>query len=333
METANELAGVRSMTRHQRLFAALRGDSVDRVPVAAWMHFGTEHLSAASTAWLHEQFQRAYDWDFVKVMADYHFDVPADVFSFDRLENLKRINPPALSAPCFREQLACINELQKALGADTPIFDSGYDPYQMILRHIGRDQGKYLWEHRQWTLFFLDSLTDAICAHIRNLKSLGITGYFHSTNAATPVGQSRGLSDEVYQQFVRPFDLRIMHAAQGMVRILHAHGSGIDLSRLSGYPFEVLHIADRHPSNPNLIELQRWTSACVMGGIDETSFTGTSRAILADQIDDAYKQTEERRLILAPGCILPSSSCRTSLNFLRQYGIRRSFSNLATLSR
>ncbi|MEY5002510.1 MAG: hypothetical protein RL678_319 [Pseudomonadota bacterium] len=332
MVTANELAGVRSMTRHQRLFAALRGDSVDRVPVAAWMHFGTEHLSASSTACLHEQFQSAYDWDFVKVMADYHFDLPTDVFAFDRLENLERINRPTLSAPCFREQLACVNELQKTLGDDTPIFDSGYDPYQMILRHIGRDQAKYLWEHRQWTLLFLDSLADAICAHIRNLKSLGITGYFHSTNAATPIGQSRGVSDEVYQQFVRPFDLRIMHAAQGMVRILHAHGSGIDLSRLSGYPFEVLHIADRHPNNPDLSELQRWTSACVMGGIDETSFSGVSRAMLAEQIDDAFKQTGQRRFILAPGCILPSSSCKASLKFLRQHGSTRSLPNLAALS-
>lgn len=307
------------MTRHQRLFAALQGELVDRVPVGAWMHFGTEHLNATKTAQIHEDFQRAYDWDFIKVMSDYHFDVPSDVFLFDRLENLERIDPPKLSAPCFREQLDCINKLQDKLGLDTPIFDSGYDPYQMILRHIGRDQANYLWDHRQWTLCFLNALTDVICAHINNLKSLGVTGYFHSTNAGIPLGEIRGVSDEVYQQFIRPFDLRILHAAQGMVRILHAHGNGINLSRLTGYPFEVLHVADRNQNNPSLNELQQWTSACVMGGIDESNFSASSRAAIAEQIDDAIRQTGARRFILAPGCILPSSSSKASLNFLRNY--------------
>jgi uroporphyrinogen decarboxylase len=312
-----EGAGLRAMTRHQRLFAALRGDPVDRIPVSAWMHFGSEHLSADRTASLHAQFQRAYDWDFVKVMADYHFDVPAEVCAFDQLERLERIQPPTAGAQCFRMQLACLGQLHQTLGADTPIFDSGYDPYQMLLRHIGRDQADHLWTHRAWTLRFLHSLTDAICAHLENLKALGITGYFHSTNAATPAHQSRGVNDEVYAHFVRPFDLRILHAAQGLVRILHAHGSGIDLARLSGYPFEILHVADRDPANPDLRELQRWTGACVMGGIDETRFTGASRAVLKAQMDDARQQTGGRRFMLAPGCVLPSSSSKASLRFLR----------------
>ena len=305
------------MTRRQRLLAALRGEPVDRVPVVAWMHFGSEHLSPAETAQLHARFQRAYDWDWVKVMADYHFEVPADVLAFDSADKIDRLRPPGSDAPCFRAQQACLVHLQQALGRQVPLFDSGYDPYQMLLRHIGRDQAVHLWQHARRVLDFLDPLADAICTHIQALKDLGIAGYFHATNAAVPAGRARGMTDEVYERLVRPFDLRILQAAEGMVRVLHAHGSGIDLKRLSGYPFEIIQVSDRDPANPSLAQLQRWTGACVMGGIDEAGFSGASRALLASQVEDALRQTNGRRFILAPGCVLPSSSSAASLRFLR----------------
>jgi len=312
------------MTRHQRLQAALRGDALDRVPVSAWMHFGSELLSAQQTAGLHACFQHSFDWDWVKVMADYRFDVPEDVWSFESMSQLVKMQRPGRLSPCFAQQRECLIALTKALGPEVPLFDSGYDPYHMLLRHIGHDQAGHLWQHPSWTLGFLDALTDAICAHLSGLKDLGITGYFHATHAAVPEGEARGMGDEVYQRFVRPFDLRILHAAQGLVRILHAHGSGLQLGRLADYPFEVIHTADRDPKNPSLAQLQQWTGACVMGGIDDAGFSGASRAGLARQMEDALRQTGGRRFMLAPGCVVSPSSSGRSLHFLREYAERGS---------
>ncbi len=311
------------MTRHQRLQAALRGEWLDRVPVAAWMHFGSEHLSARNTAYLHARFQQAYDWDWVKVMADYHFELPDDVWSFDCLNKLEQVSKPSKLSPCFEQQRQCLVELKNEVGSDVPLFDSGYSPYHMLLRHIGHDQAAYLLKHTQWTLDFLAVLADAICNHISDLKSLGITGYFHSTHAAVPSNQVGGMNDEVYELFVRPFDLKILQSAQGIIRILHAHGSGIDLGRLAGYPFEVIHLADREPSNPDLAELQHWTGACVMGGIDDGGFSKASRSGIARQVDEAMAQTGGRRFMLAPGCVVSSSSSASSLHFLRRYSEKK----------
>lgn len=189
----------------------------------------------------------------------------------------------------------------------------------MLLRHIGRDQAEHLWSRNDFLASFLDGLSDAICAHIDDLKAIGVTGYFHATNAATPFGKPRGMNDDIYALYVRPYDLKILRAAQGMIRVLHAHGSGIELSRLQSYPFEVVHISDRDRDNPSLGELLEWTNACVMGGIDESSFSSDSRAKIAAQMDDAMKQTGGRRFILAPGCVIPSSSSGASLQFMRYY--------------
>lgn len=310
-----------SMTRHQRLLAAVWGNPVDRPPVTAWLHFGSEHLSPSEVATLHRKFYQTYAWDFIKVMADYRFAVP-DELGFTTRAQLRKLHAPKPNDACFRKQIECLKYLQDSVGNDVPLFDSGYDPYQMLLRHIGRDQAANLWRHTDIVLAFLDRLSDAIIAHIATLKELGVTGYFYSTDAASPASTSRGMEEEISERFVRPYNLRILEAAHGLVRILHAHGTSIELQRLSSYPFEVIHLSDRDKTNPTLSRAREWSGRCVMGGIDEARFSSVSNQVLAEQIDDAITQTEGRSFILAPGCVVPPSSSSRSLSFIRKYIMR-----------
>ena len=54
------------MTKRDRVLAALRGDPVDRVPLAFWMHnFATEN-SADGLAGETLRLARLFDWDFLK---------------------------------------------------------------------------------------------------------------------------------------------------------------------------------------------------------------------------------------------------------------------------
>jgi uroporphyrinogen decarboxylase len=308
-----------AISRHERFHRAVAGLPVDRVPVSAWMHFGSEHLDADMAAQLHQRYWQAYGWDVLKVMADYRFEVPTTLRHFDSAAQIAAIKPPTQHAPCFAEQLRCMTQLVATIGREVPLLDSGYDPYTLLLRHIGRDQAPHLWAHPKATQNLLTQITEGICEHLQRLKALGVTGYFHATHAAIPEGQPRGLSQEVYEHFVRPFDLAILQAAQGMVRVLHAHGTGIELARLEGYPFEVIHLSDRSMGNPSLSDLRRWTDRCVMGGIDETGFTSASLANLAAQMTDAVEQAGSQGLMLAPGCAVSASSARRSLQFLRDF--------------
>ena len=107
-----------------------------------------------------------------------------------------------------------------------------------------------------------------------------------------------------------------------MARVLHVHGTGLDLSRLEGYPFEAISLSDRAPSNPSLSQLRRWTSKCLMGGIDEGTFPDLSLGALAAQMEDAVAQAGRHSFILAPGCAVPSYSPRRSLRFLREHSYR-----------
>lgn len=305
------------MTRHERWLAAVRGQAVDRVPVTAWMHLATEHLPPVQAAQLHQAWWQTCDWDLLKVMADYRLGIPDGLESFDCPDKILALAAAVRADRCFEQQRQCVEHLMASVGPQVPILDSGYDPYTFLLRHVGHDQAAHLWAHAEATLLVLQAITECMCAHLQQLKRMGVSGYFHATFGAIAPGQPRGISAAVFEHFVRPFDLQILDAAEGLVRVLHAHGSGVLLERLQGYPFEVLHLADRTPGNPTLTQLRQWTPRCLMGGVDERTFTGLSVPELRQQVGQAIAQAGSAGLIVAPGCALAPSSSGRLLRTLR----------------
>jgi uroporphyrinogen decarboxylase len=176
-----------------------------------------------------------------------------------------------------------------------------------------------MWQHKDDTLRALESVADSICRYIAAVKAQGVEAFFLSINGAIREGFPRGSSQEVYEVFQRPFELQLLKAAEGMVRILHVHGVGLDLGRVLDYPCEVISISDRLSGNPSLAELRKLTPKCLMGGIDETKFQERNLPALAREVDDAIAQAGRNKFILACGCTIPSFSPKRSLSFLREY--------------
>ena len=64
------------MTTHrERVEACLRGEIVDRPPVALWRHFPVDDQSAEALAQAHLAFQSVYNFDLVKVTPASSFSV------------------------------------------------------------------------------------------------------------------------------------------------------------------------------------------------------------------------------------------------------------------
>jgi len=307
------------MNKRERFFAAVRGEKIDRPPVTAWVHFLSDHLSGEQTSALHRCFVETYDWDVAKVMNDYRYPIPAGVQTLDDAASLRAFKPFGLDEPCFAQQLQCLATLRSALGADIALVDTAFDPYQQVLRNVGFDQAQNLWKHKAQTLRALQIVAENICGYIRAVKAQGVEALFLSINGAIREGFPRGSNREVYETFQRPFDLQLLAAAEGMVRILHIHGAGLDLGRVFDYPCEVISVSDRLPGNPSLADLRKVTTKCLMGGIDETKFQERTLPAIAREVDDALAQAGRRNFILAPGCTLPSFSPKRSLTYLRDY--------------
>lgn len=307
------------MNKRERFFAAVNGTPVDRPPVTAWVHFLSDHLSGAETARLHQRFFETYDWDVLKVMGDYRYPVPAGVQTFEDAASIRAFRVLGLDEPCFAGQLECLKVLRDTLGPDVPLIDTGFDPYQQVLRNVGFAEAGNLWKHRDETLRMLENVAGSIVTYIHALKASGVEAFFLSINGAITEGYPRGSREEVYETFQRPFELQLLRAAEGMVRILHVHGVGLDVGRVLDYPCEVISISDRLAGNPSLADMRKRTAKCLMGGIDETKVQERTLPALAHEIDDAIAQAGRNKLILGPGCTIPSFTPRRTLAFLREY--------------
>lgn len=59
-------------------------------------------------------------------------------------------------------------------------------------------------------------------------------------------------------------------------------------------------MSDRLPGNPSLAQLRRKTDRCLMGGIDESRIHDMSQQALEEQIADAIRQLDGRKLTSTP---------------------------------
>ena len=122
---------------------------------------------------------------------------------------------------------------------------------------------------------------------------------------ATP----ESLTAEQYERFMRPFDIAFLEAIRpfGELHILHAHGSELYLDRLVDYPVHAISWADRQ-SGPPLAAMRQRTPRALVGGLDHVKFTEMSAAAIREQVRAAIVEVGPRKLLVAPGCAIPSYS-------------------------
>jgi uroporphyrinogen decarboxylase len=134
------------MTTHkERIQACIRGEIIDRPPVALWRHFPVDDQTPETLAKATLHFQQIYDFDFVKVTPASSFCVRdwgvEDEWRGDTegtrqytkrvihdpgdWERLQVLDP---SAPHLAAQLECLRLIRAELGPDTPILQTIFSP-------------------------------------------------------------------------------------------------------------------------------------------------------------------------------------------------------------
>jgi len=81
-----------SMNKHERVAAALAGEAVDRRPVSAWRHFVDREQNADDLSAAMLEFQRTFDWDWVKVnpRATYFAEAWGNTYDF-KIKKIKKM--------------------------------------------------------------------------------------------------------------------------------------------------------------------------------------------------------------------------------------------------
>jgi len=294
-----------TMTKIERVRAALSGAEVDRPPFSVWYHFGLQHAPAERTAETHLQFFEAYDLDWLKVMNDYSYPMPRSIESLTDPRDLKRIIAFDVRQGSLGEQLEVIRLIGQSLRGKALAVDTVFNAWNTLKRNVLKEaMGPFMQEHPAELEAALAVVNDNLIRYAIASLHGGASGIFYSV-PATP----DSLTPEQYERFMRPFDLAFLEAIRpfGELHILHAHGKELYLDRLQDYPVHAISWADVD-SGPPLALMRRVTPRALMGGIDHVNFPYVSAAKVREQVRSAVAAGGTRKLFVAPGCAIPSYS-------------------------
>jgi uroporphyrinogen decarboxylase len=293
------------LNKIDRVMQALKGEEVDRPPFSFWYHFGLQHGPGRKHAEVELDFYRAYDLDFLKVMNDYPYPLPAGLEAIDSADDWQRLEPVAGDAACWSEQLAALSLINDEIGGEALFIDTIFSPWTTARRLTRAGNLQEARErHPEALLAALDVIATSLASYARAAVERGAAGIFLSLGAAS----DEVMSVEEYQTWGRPFDLKVLEAVRDApFNVLHVHGKKIHFDAVSDFPASAMNWS--HLSTPpSLAEGRRRSSRAVMGGIDEFAAAHLAPPEIAKQITNAIQEAGGRGLLIAPGCSVPTDT-------------------------
>lgn len=291
------------MNKIERVRAALSGGPVDHPPFTVWYHFGLQHAPAERMAQAHLDFFEAYDLDWLKLMNDYSYPMPAGVETLDHARDLDRLVPLELEKTPMAAQLKVVEQVARGLSGRALVVDTLFNAWNTLRRNVVKGAiDEMMREHEVGLTRALRVVNDNLIQYARAALARGAAGIFLSVPASTEF-----VSREQYERYMRPYDLELLDAirGRGSLHVLHAHGNHVFFDRMLDYPVHALSWADQD-AGPTLAEARRRTDLPLVGGISHGRFAYESAGHIRQQIRRAMEDAGREKLFLAPGCALPS---------------------------
>ena len=321
------------MNHRERLEACIAGEVVDRPPVALWRHFPVDDQTSSNLAEVTINFQRAYDFDLVKVSPSSSFCIrdwgaedewrgaPEGTRDYtlriiqhpDDWEQLTILDPGKgyLSA-----QIESLSMIVGELGGDVPVIQTIFSPLAQAKNLVGKENLLiHLRRYPQALHTGLLTIAKSIQKFIEAAHQTGISGIFYAVQHA----QYSLFSEDEYDVFGRTYDMLALEPAQDFeFNMLHLHGNQVMFDSFLDYPMAIINWHDRE-TPPSLGEAQAKFSGALCGGLRrlETMVLGTPEQVTAEA-QDAINATNGRSLILGTGCVMPTIVPRGNILAARQ---------------
>ena len=198
--------------------------------------------------------------------------------------DLASISPSTSARGPFGEQLEALRLIGRGLAGEAPFIQTVFSPLAVVGRLANGDLEavrRYMREAPQALDGALAAVTETLAAYGRACLEAGASGIFFAT---VEWGTYDNATAEQYQEFGRPYDLRVLEAVQGAeLNVLHVcrHDNMFDL--LADYPVHAINWAAGEPGNPTLKEGLARSERAVMGGVSvATVAQGTPDRVAAE---------------------------------------------------
>ena len=325
------------MTARERVFAAVQGAPVDRVPFALWRHFYPDEADAGSLADATVAFTRRHSFDLVKFnsRADYsaepwgtayEYAGSADPrlvsFAVTRTGDWARIDRRGIDEPAFRDLLEGLRRVRSEL-PDIPLVATLFTPLGVLGRLAAPPQLLAdLREDPDAVMPALEAVTEtfrdlaAACAEIADGIFLATTAIaWWPTAWGTEAASRPHLTTTEYARFGTPYDLRVLEGAAGArLNILHVCGEEAPVITLGErYPVTAVSWSVHARGHPSLdAVLAAVPGKAAIGGISNPAFADAERG--KQDARDGLARTGGRRWIAAGDCTIPVTSDASAID-------------------
>jgi uroporphyrinogen decarboxylase len=308
---------------------------VDRPPASFWGHFYHRESSARDLVDATLEFQRLYDWDWIKLNPRKHYHVEPwgvryrytgrpdekpvlETCAVREPGDWARIGPRAPDEGALGEQIEAVRLLRAALPADVPILETVFTPLA-VLGEMVREPAELreaMRTHERPVRAALEAVTATFEAYVPRLLDAGADGIFLAT---VDWASEDLMGAEDYRAWARAGDLRVLAAAaRARFNVLHVCKRRNLLLSLSDYPVAAFSWAATDSTNPSLATALARLEPAVMGGIGQDGALQEARpdAVL-EEFRAAREQTGGRRWLVAPGCSIPPGTPAANLRAVR----------------
>ena len=315
------------MNRRERIRKTLLGKPTDRAPVSFWRHFYDREGSAEALADVMLEWQRTYEWDFLKVnpRASYHvedwgvktrrtgpgpLDKPKVVESpVKRPADWSRIRPLVATSGVLGEMLDAEERIAAQLQGDTDWVMTVFNPISIAADLINNDEEfiRHLREDGEAVHDALRAITETYIGFVRATMERGASGIFFAT---TDWGNNTRIHQDLMLEFGKPYDLQVLGAAAGaLLNIVHVCGPGAYVKEHLEYPVSVISWDARVRGNPSITQLRLLTDRTFLTGVDHegTFVRGPAEAVREEALA-AVRESGGSRFILGPGCAVPAAA-------------------------
>ena len=244
------------MSKKELVLRAIRGETVERIPVGFWLHYVTQEekeLGLDNPAVLeksikgHQHYVEEISPDFVKIMSDGFFRYPSALYSREitSIQELKDIQPIGEHHPWIEKQIEVVKEICSHFHEEIASFYNIFSPISYLKRWFRTDHSRgdqviadFIKEDPETLAHVLDVIAEDIAILSRRLiQEAGVEGIYFSTQQI----QDERVTDEEYRKIIEPSSIAVLEAANeaGGINILHIcgfEGASNEVELFKDYP-------------------------------------------------------------------------------------------------
>ena len=229
------------MTKKERVIAAIQQKEVDGIPSGFSLHFPEDKKRGEAAVKAHLDFFRETDGDICKIMNENLIPAFGTIHTPDDYDRL--IPKMTMNDEFMEHQMEVTREILAGCGKDVftmgtlhGICASGIHPIEQAgVNYFAARQMQVdflRWDEKKM-LSAMERITDVLCDLAKSYIEAGLDSvYFASLG-----GETCFFTDEEFEKWIKPFDLRIMKAIKdaGGYCFLHICKDGLNMERYRCY--------------------------------------------------------------------------------------------------